>query len=393
VEPFLSLHRYQPQTEEVAPGRIDDEVTIRNLEKAIRAKHIEPQRVIPYPRLHSDLEKTDWKGLTSYISTQLLQKHNLHHGDKVVPGLFVEDGENDISHPSAARVEDHDGHILSYPAVPILGDSPLRYRHSGTKKFVSALAPADRTKLLMGCSQSVVLSRVLESYYDKDWRLLLGDLQLAYICLLHLHCLSSLEHWRDVIAMLSYLENLDDHIDLCCNLAGILQLQMKYMDQEFFEDLDFSGDNFFVPAVNRLVRSMRKASTPLLREAAGELKGSVTKLLPEMNEYEQNEPQLDEQAMVDAECIEDGDDDAPVVVSAEDYESSLARANKAPIGQRKAYSADLKNRYPLLFAAVQSHEDVLMTCARVLDEKVDVSVVREAADYLEQVEAKKPNHG
>jgi A1 cistron-splicing factor AAR2 len=45
-----------------------------------------------------------------------------------------------------------------------------------------------------------------------------------------------------------------------------------------------------------------------------------------------------------------------------------------------------RSRYPILFAAVQPHEDVLMTCARALEAAADVSLVREAAAYLEQVE-------
>ena len=43
--------------------------------------------------------------------------------------------------------------------------------------------------------------------------------------------------------------------------------------------------------------------------------------------------------------------------------------------------------YPLLFAAMSPQEDVVMCAARVLDEQRDVSLVREAAAYLEEVEA------
>jgi len=45
--------------------------------------------------------------------------------------------------------------------------------------------------------------------------------------------------------------------------------------------------------------------------------------------------------------------------------------------------------YPFLFAAISGDEDIVMTCARILDEQTDVTLVRQAAAYLEEVEANK----
>ena len=56
------------------------------------------------------------------------------------------------------------------------------------------------------------------------------------------------------------------------------------------------------------------------------------------------------------------------------------------------YELNIRKRYPLLFAAMDStsfREDVLMTCARALDVANDASLVREAAAYLEEVETKR----
>lgn len=90
---------------------------------------------------------------------------------------------------------------------------------------------------------------------------------------------------------------------------------------------------------------------------------------------------------IDFSDVDFDDEDAPVVVSLDDMEASMARQTLFPVKQE--YPDAHKRVYPLLFASMQLHEDIVMTCARVLDEKVDVSVVREAAAYLEQVEAKK----
>lgn len=96
-----------------------------------------------------------------------------------------------------------------------------------------------------------------------------------------------------------------------------------------------------------------------------------------------------------SECLpetlgHDSDDEAPVMVPSEEIEASIARQQPIPLSKNSIgqnHPDAHKCRYPLLFASMQSHEDIMMTCARILDERIDVSVVREAAAYLEEVEA------
>ena len=86
---------------------------------------------------------------------------------------------------------------------------------------------------------------------------------------------------------------------------------------------------------------------------------------------------------------EDSDSDAPVIVGVEEIQASMARSLAVPAVDTDyagSISAEVRTKFPLLVAAVQPHEDILMTCARALDSKLDVSLVREAAAYLEQVE-------
>ncbi len=86
------------------------------------------------------------------------------------------------------------------------------------------------------------------------------------------------------------------------------------------------------------------------------------------------------------------DDDTPVVVDMHDIEASFARSSEAKVrhgNDRYGLPVLVKEAYPLLVAAIQPHEDILMTCARALDEKKDVSLVREAAAYLEEMEEHK----
>mmetsp|Transcript_24267 Transcript_24267/g.56573 ORF Transcript_24267/g.56573 Transcript_24267/m.56573 type:complete len:93 (+) Transcript_24267:221-499(+) len=87
------------------------------------------------------------------------------------------------------------------------------------------------------------------------------------------------------------------------------------------------------------------------------------------------------------EMEEDDDEDGPVVVSSQELE----RFQQAPPSSPNdvSYPEHVRAQYPILFASQLPHEDIVMTCARALDLKVDVSVVREAAAYLENVEAKR----
>ena len=86
---------------------------------------------------------------------------------------------------------------------------------------------------------------------------------------------------------------------------------------------------------------------------------------------------------------DDDDEDGPVIVSSAEIEASMTRSSSAfvigGVSNGKA-TKQLRMEYPLLAAAMMPSEDVLMTCARALDEKTDVSLVREAAAYLEEVE-------
>ena len=91
---------------------------------------------------------------------------------------------------------------------------------------------------------------------------------------------------------------------------------------------------------------------------------------------------------------EDMEGDGPVIVPSEEIEESLARSALVLAcaakhsASRCILDKELELKYPLLFAAMTPQEDIIMTCARLLDTAPDVSLVREAATYLEEVEAK-----
>jgi len=89
------------------------------------------------------------------------------------------------------------------------------------------------------------------------------------------------------------------------------------------------------------------------------------------------------------------EEDGPVIIPYDQIEASIARSalqssqtlkRRGDWEQRQSH----RDEYPLLYAAMSPGEDEVMACARILDEAKDVSLVREAATYLEEVEV---HHG
>lgn len=384
---WMVARRYDPLTEEVDAKPIDT-ISEHNLETACRSSQLTPERMVPWTKALDNTERQEWTQATSFITTELLRKRKVSHGDKIVPGSYHED-DCEVSQV-IKNIVPVDGLPLDYPPIPILSESQQhpRCKHAGTKRFLSKLSPCQRTRLAMD-GPSAVLQYVIEMFYDNSWQHLLGDVQLAHSIFLNLHCFSSLEHWRDLITMISLIDTIDEHyVDLYLNLTIIVQHQMKSMDKDFFEDMEFSGGNFFLPAITRLVRTLHESKYELLQQKAVSLRNTASTLFPvdDDSQHEQVSKYSDQNAVIGSINLDDTDE--PVVVSQEEYLASLARPTPV-INSTNYLLEDCRRRYPLLVGFMQPGEDILMVCARILDTCPDVSLVREAAAYLQEVEAHK----
>ena len=187
---WMVVRRYDPQTEEVSSTPVDD-LTCSNLMQQIRVGGVEPQRSIPYHRMLSLSQIDAWRKQTSFVSARLLDMRSLGHGDKIVPGCYADDADTAAPKPV-------DGKPVYFPPIPYLADTNKlkRTRHVGTKRYLAQLSPSDRTALFLDDHPADrVLTDILSRYYDNKWEDLLGDIQLSYTLLLHIHCLASLEHW------------------------------------------------------------------------------------------------------------------------------------------------------------------------------------------------------
>lgn len=413
------VRRYDPTTEEVSSSPVDERTEANLIHQIQQGRGVDPQRVVSCHKFMPENRLEHWKGLTSFVSSVLLERRGIRAGAKLIPGSYCD--SNDVTKTSATKTENDgassnkivDGSSVQYPPIPFLQKSTKYHAtsHAGTKQFMKALSPAQRTAFFMDDQPTTLaLDHLLLIEYDNQHGALLGDLQLCYVLFQNLHCLASLNHWRDLVAMLSTVpvEGMTAHTELYTDLLGVLSKHVDTMEDDFFEDVEFSGDNFLVPAFQQLVSTVTK-----IPRKSNDLSAALDRFHTLLNDKfpdhfaiddddhdngqknESNEMVVDRMGEV-MDAVDDDDEDAPLVVDADEVEASMVRSSKMAKLRRSTvnseqYDRSVRKQYPLLFAAMDaaSTEDVLMTCARALDEANDVSLVREAAAYLEEVEAKK----
>ena len=411
-DPETFIRRFDRTTEEMSSHPVDTS-TERNLLQQWECGKIEPHRLVSYDQVVSPNQQQLWQRLTDCISRKLLDIRGIHNGDKLVPGSYSSSSssltDDDLSLAAA------DGHSVRYPPIPMLHAPPRR--HEGTRQFLQEQTPARRTAFYY--EWTTTLSRfeyLLKTVYHQDWELLLGDVQLAFCLFLNLQCYSSWIHWRDLVAMLSSIDaaGMQQYSHLFSSLFTVLSAQMENIqDTDILDDVHVTEeDGFLIPSLRSLLDTAQAVPELRQNDALGHLCKVLSDTFPEhfvpLNDKEEvygannNPPLTDIPLGVSADqddiCGDDSDDlDGPVLVAAEEVEESIARSQKQSTEAGSFHSSEFghsrdwfRERYPLLLAAMDGSsikEDVLMTCARVLYDASDVSLVREAAAYLQEVEA------
>lgn len=425
------IRRYSPRTEEVAEEAVDD-VTIQNLLHQISNNLIAPSRLLSYEQVVVGVgigtsSSSTWEEQIRYINqSNILELRGLGNGDKIVAGSYdPEDDDKGIPTATTTMMTTTsnstsptttDGKSLVYPPIPVINTklSLATHKHAGTRRFLAKLAPEQRTKLFVLDGedlQQYLLDVVLRDYYQGSWEALLGDLQLSFCLFLYLYCLSSLEHWKDLVAMLSLATTTSSghnnrrrqqqqYTLLYQGLLQILPYQLSSMDAGFLEDMEEASGNFLLPSLEMLQQHLCTTTKAKHYEDAIINKFRlvlVNKFPQTFTESSFRIQLLPNGALHDDEMddmdSDDDNEDGPVMVDAAEIRASLMRSAAAtrtttqhtPLNHFLT-KQNIRQTYPLLVAAIQPHEDILMVCARALDEQTDVGLVREAAAYLEEVE-------
>lgn len=311
--------------------------------------------------------------------------------------------------------------------------------------FDGECSPPSAAQLYAAGPEEYIWNDLLNRCYDGDFHgnYFLADIQFAFIIFLFLECHSSLQHWRDALSMSSLNiisqttskstrdasgENsgmFTYQSNFTLQLLSTLCAQLSCIEADFFQEVEYSSgeNNFLVGALRRLclvcggvdetnetISLIKKESSrleqlawdrfhlhistsPNLYDNFCENYAKITALESEAtqpNVKSHNAKLSEDQVDIDEIDGEDG----PVVVPSSEVEASISRS-LVELHQTQKYRClrdgdneyDLRQSYPLLYAAVAPQEDLVMCCARILDDRNDVSLVREAASYLENVES------
>ncbi|GAX25919.1 hypothetical protein FisN_6Hh043 [Fistulifera solaris] len=396
-----TVRRYDPRTEEVSSTIVVDEMTIQNLmQQSPSLEH--QQRVIPYSLLVKEEQQVKWNQcLTNYIAADLLRQRGIESsGQKVVPGCLNDEMGNNmagINHLPSQR--ETDGIPLSYFPVPILDQRRPRWAsHVGTQQFLQTLSAPERTQLFVDPHPSQrAWERVFAEHYQHKWEWVFGDLQLSFLFFVHLHCFESLMHWRDLLSLLGQLMEVPPPSHL---LAPVLVHQLSNLDasevlQTFIDDTEDEEENSIATALQRLVQTWRRQgdNEDMLQRLSSLIEDRLCAKIQSVDEDDEEGGLESEEEGDHYRNLDESDDESegPMIVEMDDYEAAIQRnktTNRATLSYSVPYAPEIATNYPILWAAKQEHEDLIMTCARALEEANDVSLVRQAADYLEQVEAK-----
>jgi hypothetical protein len=180
--------------------------------------------------------------LTNHVSMEVLHRHSLTgKGDVIIPSSYTGSSPwNDdhlVSALPSSSADLQDGNVLKYVPIPMPPLSKTKkqegqseaapfHRHEGTKRYLATLSPEERTAFFLDVRQrqrqhqpshlhshgmdSVadrLLLSILKDSYSSKWEHFVGEFQLSFVLFLCCSCLSSLEHWRDVICMLSHVSS------------------------------------------------------------------------------------------------------------------------------------------------------------------------------------------
>ncbi|KAI8097592.1 A1 cistron-splicing factor [Halteromyces radiatus] len=263
----------------------------------------------PYP-LDPPTYYQRWQHLTNHITPGLVKRilpnnGRVSHLPAVTPA--VENEEPEASTTSAAAT-----------AAAATPTTTIRDRRKGQgieKEEGMEFTPFDlRQSFPSGATgdqvtkwsldKSWLVKDLLQRVYRGDHRLLLGEMQLAFVCLLMAQNFSGFQQWKQIVHLLcSCHEMVHDHPTLFVDFLDTLQQQLEECPVDFFRDI-LSENNFIASMLKNLRDVIPPSSTALYTKF-----NKMKQFLSTRFQWE-----LPDQADEDEE---EEDDDAPVVVDLE----------------------------------------------------------------------------
>ncbi|SAL99833.1 hypothetical protein [Absidia glauca] len=259
----------------------------------------------PYP-LDPPTYYQRWQHLTNHITPGLV-KRILPNNGRVshLPASTTTETEtanDDGNDDSVTGVVDNNPPTKRKGQQPLEKEEGMEFTAFDLRQSFPAGATGDQvTKWSL--DKSWLAKDLLERVYRGDHRLLLGEMQLAFVCLLMAQNFSGFQQWKQIVHLLcSCRELVHDHPTLFVDFLETLQDQLEECPADFFRDI--LSENNFIASMLKNLRDVIPPSSTALYSKFNKLKRFLQKRF-----------QWD---LPDEEDEEDDEDDAPVVVDLDD---------------------------------------------------------------------------
>jgi A1 cistron-splicing factor AAR2 len=302
------IKSWDPANEEIIEqGTGLTEEAINHLLESLRRGQL-AAHLAPYPEGE---QGRLWRNLINCIDMRVLERAGLTLDSRVVPGEWEEEK---LAAKGRANTQQQEEVVPYFPGLgraarftEVLGQRRPRGQGQGQRQ--GGPDPAEVTRFNL--DYSVRLEELLEGEYGGDWRLLVGEYQLAFVLFLDLLSMGGLRFWKEATALLCGCdEALASRPGLFTAFVRILFTQVKVIPDDFFEDEAHEG-SFLAPALARLVGNVR--SRPGLAE---ELCDHVDRFVKLMKKRFRG---LD----LDEEALQEDEDEKPVVVPIDEVERAM----------------------------------------------------------------------
>eukprot|EP00854_Cymbomonas_tetramitiformis_P011353 gene11353-13417_t len=230
---------WDPKQEEFAAGSGLTEDEAERYVAGVHRQDFDGQ-MGPYP---PSVEKA-WADISNYITTEILARCGISPGVRIAAGdpEAVEPGED-----------------------------------TGAGK--EGKTAAEITEYNMDASKR--LSEIVAQKCGGDWKLLVGELQVAFVLFLMLHSYSALLNWKELVHLVCFAESaLTEVPELFSKFIVILQSQLQLVPQDFFVD-ELASDNFLRPCLSRLMSGIKLAAeAPIFAAATTDLEDASSAPAP-----------------------------------------------------------------------------------------------------------------
>ncbi|GAB1603269.1 protein AAR2 homolog [Argonauta hians] len=274
----IVLREWDPQTEDIKTEQNDPEV----LERFLINKQELDQYLAPYP--YENYKK--WVSLTNHLSSDLLT--SLHvEGVKICSVTAISSERSDSESRAAARLKNSqplrdmshqcqsmkeaESHLSQLQFDPHAG---VQF-HAVPPKYPAGATPAEVTKYSLDSSYAV--STMIDSCYGNRELLLLGEMQLAFVCFIVGQVYDGFEQWKKLVRVLSTAQRaVASYPNLYMQFIKVLHFQLKEIPKDFFVDI-LSQQNFLVDTLYELFWNLDSEEvTEELRKRGEKFKANLT---------------------------------------------------------------------------------------------------------------------